>query len=417
MATLTNAYACLIFDATTDSPIRPSADGWQKGPLPVALPDLPGVETSRVADEAARKHYFAERVQPSLYGLPSDDESANTRWHKFALLGDGDRCGNVVEAWELLRKSSNEWLAVAHIRLGSNPFDSLAFLIHMDDDYGSFARAKLPTPLVLLRTRPRSLTHLLWHGASIPDPALSSESVAAPPSWSAVQKWLWLLASGTSFTLFSPDPQSPDMNDGLVYLSTDWRALVLRDGVAFVALTSWKTSVPSFHDRARSYVRSIHLDAFLLGILQLDALSRQADFTSRLGLGTMDPTAISKLEADLLRVRAQVWWEDIGRRGTQTSQVLRAFQRQHRLGPLYRKIVEDLTDAARYIQAQQAATADATRISETARRQSRDEALKLEELRKQEFEQTLTWITFVLLPASLTFGGVALWANPSPHLG
>jgi hypothetical protein len=408
-----NAYACLVIGAALSPAATPPQPGWRRGPLPVTIPGFRGPGTPSVADTAARIQYFAERIQPALYGDHIDGVDSTPRWHMFTANDQPDEHGSLIEGWELLRYGETDCLLVAHIQLGPDPLVSLFSLVQPQSASRSWIEASLPGPISLHAGRPRSLTHLLWEGDEIPEPDLNPRMLATLSSWTTIQRWQWFLASGVAADAFLPDPASPDLFDGTVYLSRDWRALVLRDGIAFVAMTPYDPDHTAFHSKARSYIRSIHVDALLLGILQLNALSQQADLTSQLGSVELDPNHITRLESDLLRLRARVWWEDIGQRGTQTSEVLRAFQRQHRLAALYRKIVEDLTDASRYTLARQAATADAARAIETARREARDEAHRAEEMRKQDFERTITLVSFILLPTSIVFSAMALWSNPS----
>jgi ABC-type nitrate/sulfonate/bicarbonate transport system substrate-binding protein len=101
-----------------------------------------------------------------------------------------------------------------------------------------------------------------------------------------------------------------------------------------------------------------------------------------------------------LELRLGVWWDDVTNRGRQTSEVLAAFQRQHRLPELYTKIVENLSDASRYIAAREAAASEAERKAKEERQQADEAARQEDEARRQELDRAIALISFILLPAS-----------------
>ena len=417
-----DAYACLVFQAAAD----PSTDfqtlGWRPGPLPVPIPARAGQKETGVADRAERTRYFAPRIQGVLYGDGEAQQTYNSRWHMVIIDETEDDHGSRLECWELLRyEADGLLLLVAHIQLGADPITSIGSLSATSGKGREWLERIVPKPILLDNVRPRSVSHLIWDDEVIPEPELSSAAAQAVSRWSTLQRWQWFLASGVPPETMLPDADAPDLSNGTVWLSYDWRALVLRDGIAYVATTTCKPTAGlahnNFHMTARAYVRALHLDALLLGIVQLTTLQRHADATSEIGDGgQIDAARIAELEARLLKIRARVWWQDIAQRGEQVGSVLRAFQNQHRVTAIYRKIVEDLTDASRYTLARQAALADEARDLELQLRERKEADQRLKDERQRAFERSLTVISFIFLPTSLIFAAMALWSDPSRSL-
>ncbi len=407
-----DCYACLVFEVSRSSTGPPENEGWRYGPLPIPLSGVNG-GPRQVTDAKTRASYFAPRVHTALYGLDSENGFTG-RWHQ-EFQSPRDRHDSAIEAFELL-KYANRYLLIAHMQLGPNPVDSLATLAAAAGEGREWVVSNAPNRLQFKEGRPYLLSHLYWMGFPIPEPPISEDAERAFSTWATVQRWQWLLASANSDSVL-PDTEAPQLMDGLVWLSSDWRALVLRQGVAYVALTPHTEGAASFHRLARVYVRSIHLDALLLGLLQTRALHELADATAVIGRGDVTASEVARLEGELLGIRARLWWQDIAHRARQTSDILRAFQSQHELPMLYAKIVQDLTDASRYLSAQEALKAEISQAADLARREVQEIARREDERRQQEFQQLLTLVSFVLLPMSIIFSGMALWSNPSQRLG
>jgi hypothetical protein len=104
-----------------------------------------------------------------------------------------------------------------------------------------------------------------------------------------------------------------------------------------------------------------------------------------------------------------LWWENVASRVRQANEILTALHRQYRMPQLYTKIVGDLTDLSRFLQAKETAAANRARAATEAVERER-------ESRAQEFERYLAVLSFVLLPLSIIFSGMALWADPDPVL-
>jgi hypothetical protein len=420
-----DVYVCLVF---TGQFVRTAAvnQSWSPRPLPLAIPVTHATQLrggrAALTNREGRQGYFAERVLSVLYGPQTADVASTTRWHSLVKPNNVKGVGGaVVEAWEVLEGlGDGKCLAVAHVQLAEDPVRSLAVLTAGRGSGRAWIESTLPAPVVLQDQRPRVVAHLMWEGSGLTEPLETPEVHEVLGPWSTVERWQWFLASGLAPEDVLPDPEAPDITDGRVRLSHDWRALVLRDGIAYVAQTpriSVDSDKPnSFHDVARIYVRSIHLDVLLLGLIQVDAVHRYADAVARLRIGQMDPAAIESLEAQLLELRLGVWWDDVTNRGRQTSEVLTAFQRQHRLPELYTKIVQNLSDASRYIAAREAAASEVERKANEERQQADEVARREEETRRHELDRAIALVSFILLPASVIFGSAALWANPSHKL-
>lgn len=388
-----DVFACLIFTAAGPPSSSPAHDGWIPGPLPIVIPRPTSMRSqsgmAKVTDTDARNTHVAERVRDALYG-------SGRRWHH--VVEEAAHGGFTLCAWELLLSPfSDTTLLVAHVQLPSE--DPVGALDEISAAPGGEARgwlvSTLPPGLTLAPgPRPRLVTHLRWRGEHLPEPVVDPQFVDALGSWTAIQRWMWFLATGLAPTTMLPDTEDPDMDDGVVHLSHDWRACVLRNGATYIALTPDVADVVTFHDYARVYVRSIHLDSLLLGSLQLAELQKYADRVSGMLDRGLDAAWVEDLETGLMKLRTGLWWIDVANQGRQTSSVLAAFQRQHQLPRLYAEIVSDLTDVARFVQAKQA------RIQEERDRQSVAQSLRT--------QHTIALVTFVLFPLTVVYSGAAL---------
>lgn len=422
-----DAYSCLVFSADWSASDNPSAIGWSPGPLPIPLPVTNTTKargrTGHVTDRESRATYFAPRVHNLMYGSPlSASESAPQRWHITRNRDIPDINGSRVQAWEILTDGTGHCLAVAHVQLGSNAATSLSALTVIRGPGREWLETSLDGQLELAGVRPRVLSHLLWDGDELPEPYESADVINALTPWSVVERWQWFLASGLSPDDVLPDVGDPSLLAGKVWLSHDWQALVLRDGIAYVALTPYHSARlggSCFHDIGRVYVRSIYLDVLLLGTLQLDAVDGYAEALAAVHVED-DPIAIAKtieeLEAGLLRLRTGLWWRDVTRRGGPTSVVLSAFQRQHQLPDLYTQIVQDLTDMSRYVQARRASVEEGERQAKEENKEMEERARQRAENQQHRTERAIALISFVLLPVSIIFAATAAWAGPSPTL-
>ncbi|MFI5535038.1 hypothetical protein ACIA5H_01480 [Nocardia sp. NPDC051900] len=403
-----DVFACLIFRARWKAERTPSSRGWSPGPLPVPIPAVEAAAgragESVVADRSARTGYFSARVHDALYS--AQDTGATGRWHRRSSGEPPEWTGAVVHDWELLLDEEGGY-AVAHVRLPQQAVEVLSELTKVRGEGRRWLSA-LVDDVTFEPVRPRVVTHFCWAGDRIPEPVPDPAALA---SWSPMRRWQWFLASGTSAADGLPDPADPRIFAGTVHLSSDWRAAILRDGVTYTALTS--TEATDFHAVARAYVRSIHLDAVLLGLLQLNALHRIADRIAGIRVDRTGAGAVESLEAEILDIRARLWWNNVSERGVQVAEVLRAFQNQHRMADLYAQVVADLDDISRYLQARRARLEDEALADAQARQRRAEERHRVSEDRDRRNQTTIAVISFVLLPFAVTFSGAAVLAEPS----
>lgn len=343
------AVASLVFDATLDHTAL--EERWIPGPFPFELPSS-GPQEARHADTMARLSYFEPRTAAALYGTDNDA----TRWHR---PGDGKVLGCDLEALEILLRpfspSDTAAFAIAHLRLPSaDPINTLALLAR---NSSADVRDRLnlgETRETVHVGRQRATTVAYVHldaPASLADSALP---------WSALNQWLWSLASATPLASGGPvaevvpDAEDPHALDGLVYLSASWRALVLRDGASFVG-AGLDDAFLDHH--AAVYVRSIYLDAILLGLTQQRGLNEIANQLAQLDDRGDRHARVLVLEDELTRFRNVLWWQHVTRSGPGNA-LLRAFQEQHRLPTLLDQIIAEFSEDARQLEA-----ASNTRVS------------------------------------------------------
>jgi hypothetical protein len=152
--------------------------------------------------------------------------------------------------------------------------------------------------------------------------------------WDALRQWTWLLASLTPPEYFAP--VATDTDTGIeLSLSTTLFARVLRDGTAFVARERTTTGVrdPSVSS-LRFYVRTIYLDALLLGLLQRHSLNELADRIGSVAIRQdQEINVIEGFDKDLSRFRASLWWRAAAW-GSHGDKLITAFQEENRLPEL-----------------------------------------------------------------------------------
>jgi hypothetical protein len=408
-ASVLDGYACLVLSGRWAGPQDPAGSGWQAGPLPVPVPTVPGVDPGRevVADRRARGDHFSPRVHDALYGSPKAGAPA-VRWHRPVDVPGPH--GVAAQAAELLTTPDGV-LLVVHVQLGAEPLAGLAALVGPAGPGRDWLAGLLGPQVQLKGDRARSVTHLVWEGAPPAAPPGLPEPLPTPagdPVPTGLDWWAWFLAAGVTPEAFVPDPESADWTRGPTRLSRDWSALVLRDGVSFVTRTPRTPAGAGsgFHASGRVYARTLHVDVLLLGTLQHEALHQFADTVAELDIEELDAEVLERLERDLLRFRTGLWWNDVARRGRQTSAVLVAFQEQHRLPDLYDQMVQDLTDLSRYWKAREAAEQEATRHAEERQRAAEDR-------QERRVVGAITVVSFLLLPLTVVYTGAAVIAEPS----
>ena len=331
---------------------RPPTPGrWQPGPARFGF-SQPAQAAAH--DEAARRTYLEDGPAGILFG----SDQAPTRWHLSEPMPTNLPVR--VEAVELLMPprwlSPDTGIAVVHVSLTGEPVAGLQDLVTIPAG---------PGPLRA------TLDRILPPGAALADGpqrafSVSFVSFTAPPefrmspayaSWTADRQWLWGMASATTEDRYPPDPDDELLLRSLLKLSADWRALVLRDGAAFVGLRPHDPQRPSFLDLGQLLVHTVYTDVFILGFLQRQVMHSYANRLALELARDFDPALLSELEHDFIRVRTSLWWEKTTARGVGNT-LLREFQLQNRLNELVAKVREDLSDSARLVQTESAGRQD-----------------------------------------------------------
>ena len=392
--------ACVCFEVSGP---QVTAASWRPGPLPVALPD------GRHADRFARATYFQARAADSLYGLP--DGSASSRWHR--LPGRVLIEGNCVLGIELLgfphfatapqatdatgtgTSAAGRYLCVLHLALNEeDPLGGLAAAVRLNPDDETCAQrrdvyAELVGPgfqILPTARRALSLSMITFQDELSPPPG-------APHRWSAANGWLWTAASATPLHQFPPDPEDPHVLDGLVYLSSSWRALVLRDGVGFVGLVPDPGDKTSFFAWGEAYVRTLYIDVLLLAALERNALDDFANRLARIGDRFEKSSEFRRLVNEVTEFRNIFWWENVTRHGN-ANNILEQLQAAHHTPRLFARVVADLEAFRQQIEAQA--------LEASAAAQAR------EETRARRFEHAASVAAIAITLPALVFTALAL---------
>jgi hypothetical protein len=163
---------------------------------------------------------------------------------------------------------------------------------------------------------------------------------------------LWYAASATPLRQFCPDIDDPHLLDGLVYLSSSWRALVLRDGLGFFGMTADKyEGGDNFFDWGECYVRSLYVDVVLLATLERDALD---DFTNRLAqIGNRFEKSLEfrSLVNEVTEFRNVFWWGKVTNHGT-ANDILSKIHEAHHTPHVFSRVVADLDAFRQQVEAQ-----------------------------------------------------------------
>ena len=322
---------------------------WAPGPNPFVLP-LGVPQTATAASAEARMTYFHERAGATLYG----NEASQVRWHR--LDGQSEIDGCVVESVEILKtpvfiRRGPEGFAILHLLLPlEDPISGLSQIVRLSSPQVRERIDSLIGPAKTLKL-PQRATHITYLQCGELLPLIGD----ALPPWTPLNQMLWPAAAATplvedgKISAIRPDPEDPEALLGLTYLSDSWRSLTLRDGVAFVSKPEAQEDSFLIH-HAPVYVRSIYLDALLLGMIQHRALNEFANRLSILDEQVDRYAAIPLLEVDLTRFRNSVWWQHVTS-GGHANAVLLNYQREHRLPDLLLQITSEFFDFARQVDA------------------------------------------------------------------
>ncbi len=327
--------------------------GYEPGPL--ALP-LPG---RGLADADARRTYFSPRAADALYGdhcVPH----ADGRWHRE--LPPGVVMDAEVTAVELLRMPSYACVTGAASRPGQLGYLAVFHLVlPVDAAIDALGRwVNLAPETAGGRATRQAVTDLVGPGFDVPPswrrafsitlltfggPLRNLTGEGAPSSWDASSQWLWWAATATSFRQFPPDPEDTAARSGLIRLSASWRALVVRDGMAFVSLTGDHGGADPFFPSAEIYVRSIYTDVVLLALLQREGLEAFADTLATIGSRSTQADRLRLFMDDLTEFRNMLWWESVTLHGI-ANQLLQRLHDAHRTVSLFDRVVNDVQSFA-----------------------------------------------------------------------
>ena len=316
-------------------------DGWQRGPLPLALPG--GV----VTNEEARSTYFDQRAGGVIYGQRrhcdrrwcNADQHVEGPFHLVALewlgLPEHSSTAGILIVHlqadvEEVTTFLNAWSALVRWKLDNTGHAALleAVSAAADSDVAVVAMHREPFRVAFLSRQP--------------DDALQpfTSSTLDPES-----QWLLALASAITPGSFSPsNEQNTEFTAARVPFSSDWSAMVLRDGASFVGHADVN---PGFiEEHAPVYVRTIYTDALLVGVLQQLALADLSDRLAALEDPARHPRGVERLDAEFSRFRNRLWWQHLTQHGL-GNQLLIAYQRQHRLVELMEQTKSELDDYSR----------------------------------------------------------------------
>lgn len=332
------------FQGTILIPVRndlTAVGGWNAGPIALSLPD------GGVTNAEARSTYFEQRAAGVLYGEREDTD----RRHRLAAVEFGD----------LFRLTALEWLAAPDLRATAG-----VLIAHVEaevedpgtvrESWGSLVRWKRGEQGrgKVLQVVEHCLGCAVEFGHGSQDPYRIAFIRGVPESDSQPFEtanlevrtaWLFALASGVSPQALAPSGrQANQMAEEQQDLSSDWSALVLRDGAAFVGHTV--VNERFIETYAPIFVRTIYTDALLLGVVQRLALTELTDRLASLEDPARHPRKVEKLDAAFSGFRNRLWWQHLTHHGT-GNELLRSFQRQHGLDDLFHQTRSELDDYSR----------------------------------------------------------------------
>ncbi|WP_329457118.1 hypothetical protein [Streptomyces sp. NBC_01497] len=164
--------------------------------------------------------------------------------------------------------------------------------------------------------------------------------------------WLWQLASRSTPADFPLAPEiAADEFRHIVRISSDWSALVLRHGAAFLGHRP-DTGEGDFYEFGELHARSVYLDALLLGSLQRDHIDELTDELSEVFDDTRLARRVAALERNIARFRSTYWRQHLTAHGP-ANELLIAFQAQHRLPVRFAEILAEAADNSRLVQTQE----------------------------------------------------------------
>lgn len=334
-----DGFVCTILLPLAEPPAGVAR--WGPGPLPLLRPD------GTFTDTKARSTYFDDRASGVIYG---QRRRCDRRWMEVEQHVDGPFRLIALEWLGLPEHSRTAGILIVHLR--AEVEDVTSFLAAWSglvrwklDDLGRHAlleavstAADTELAVVAMHREPFRVAFLNRQ----PDDALRPfpSSTLNPGT-----QWLLALASAIPPGSFSPsEEQNSEFIAARVPFSSDWSAMVLRDGASFVAHPD--TSPDFIEQHAPTFVRTIYTDALLVGVLQQLALADLSDRLAALEDPARHPRGVERLDAEFSRFRNRLWWQHLTQHGL-GNQLLLAYQRQHRLVELMEQTKSELDDYSR----------------------------------------------------------------------
>lgn len=333
------------FSATVLLPLRhrpATVIAWPAGPLPLKLPNR-----SESTDASLRATYIDERAAGVLYGMHRHGE----RRHFFC---ESMKCGPAtLRALEWLRlpaQSNTAGVLIAHLSADVKGLTTFAA------QWSDLLRFKLANQnaQTLMQALEKSMRCPITLAEPHQDPLriafLESLPDRTPAALSGGQLdliagWQMMLAAALKPGTYAPDAKQEEQFLGAkVPCSTDWSAMVLRDGAAFIGHQSTATSfVARF---GALYVRTIYTDALLIACAQRLGLLDLSDRLAKLGDPARHPRGVERLDAEFSRFRNQWWWQHLTQHGIGNDLLLN-YQHAHRVVDLMEQVKSELDDYSR----------------------------------------------------------------------
>lgn len=310
----------------------PTTPTWTAGPLIL--------RHDRVSSTVeARGGYFSAKAARVLYG----DIEHPTRWHDSSRRTVADMEITGIEALRTSDQPDACGLVAIHIRpcrgLPIEPLRSLAG--RRGALPPSFDPQKLVDGQAEIEPDRRPFTVSFVTPARQGLPRLYRQ--ARYWRWPPTHQWLWALASRTNVDDYPPDPKNLEPADSdVIRLSSDWHAVVLRDGMGVVGVRADQGRGDPFFGYAELYLRTIYLDAILLGLLQKQGLT-QLEERLTAAFDTSMSAAMARLEQDVSSFRHRLWAQHLTPHGT-PNRLLVAYQGQHSLRERFDQILTEISD-------------------------------------------------------------------------
>jgi hypothetical protein len=314
----------------------PTTPTWAPGPL--ILQHRHVRSTTR-----ARSDYYSAKAARILYG----NADQPCRWHNPAT----HTIGNItITGVELLRTTDQpEARGLIAIHLRPQPGTLIDLLRSLAGRRNAPPPSFDPQDLIdgqakVDNGRPFTVSFITPTGQGLP-------RLYSHPRywrWPTTSQWLWAMASRTTHADYPPDPKNLEPADSdVIRLSIDWHAVVLRDAMAVTGLRPDQGAGDVFFGYADLYLRSIYLDAILLGILQNQALTHlEARMTTALDSATT--TTTTHLEREVSTFRHQLWSQHLTPRRA-PNQLLAAYHREHALRERFEQILTEISDHNRLV--------------------------------------------------------------------